>query len=129
MEPIARVPAGATIADVPCGGGVALRALSPEQDFRYLAVDLSPKMLMRAERRAQARSLQIELLEADMTDLPLADEEVDLFLSYSGLHMVPNPGEAVAEIARSVHVSSHPALPATPAPTPSHASKSATSPR
>jgi ubiquinone/menaquinone biosynthesis C-methylase UbiE len=100
MEPIARVPAGATIADVPCGGGVALRALSPEQDVRYLAVDLSPKMLMRAERRARARSLQIELLEADMTDLPLADEEVDLFLSYSGLHMVPNPGEAVAEIAR-----------------------------
>jgi ubiquinone/menaquinone biosynthesis C-methylase UbiE len=100
MKPIARAPAGATIADVPCGGGVALRALSPAQDVRYLAVDLSPKMLMRAERRARARSLQIELVEADMTDLPLADEEVDLFLSYSGLHMVPNPGEAVAEIAR-----------------------------
>jgi SAM-dependent methyltransferase len=101
MEPIARAPAGASIADVPCGGGVALRALSPEQDVRYLAVDLSPKMLRRAERRAKTRSLeQVEPLLADMTKLPLADGEVDLLLSYSGLHMVPDPQRAVAEIAR-----------------------------
>ena len=101
MEPIAQVPAGATIADVPCGGGVALRALRPEQDVRYLAADLSPKMVKRAERRARARSLpQVEPLVADMTELPFADEEVGLFLSYSGLHMVPDPQRAVAEIAR-----------------------------
>lgn len=101
MEPIARAPAGATIADVPCGGGVALRVLAPEQDVRYLAVDLSRKMLARAERRARARSLkQVELLAADMTALPFADGEVDLFLSYSGLHMVPDPEMAVMEMAR-----------------------------
>jgi ubiquinone/menaquinone biosynthesis C-methylase UbiE len=101
MEPIMRAPAGAMIVDAPCGGGVAFRALSPEQDVRYLAVDLAPKMLERAERRAGARSLrQVELLEADMTELPIADGEADLFLSYSGLHMVPHPGEAVAEMAR-----------------------------
>lgn len=101
MEPIARAPAGATIADVPCGGGVALRALSPAQDVRYLAADLSPKMVRRAAQRARERSLeQVEPLVADMTELPLADGEVDLFLSYSGLHMVPDPERAVAEIAR-----------------------------
>ena len=101
MAPISQVSAGATIVDVPCGGGVAFRALSPAQDVRYLAVDLSPKMLRRAERRARARSLkQVELLAADMTELPLADGEVDLFLSYSGLHVVPNPEVAVAEMAR-----------------------------
>jgi ubiquinone/menaquinone biosynthesis C-methylase UbiE len=101
MEPIARAPAGATVVDVPCGGGVAFRALSPDQDVHYIAVDLSPKMLGRAERRARARSLkQVELLEADMTALPFDDGEVDLFLSYSGLHMVPNPEQAVAEMAR-----------------------------
>ena len=101
MEPIAQAPAGTTIADVPCGGGVALRALRPEQDVRYLAGDLSPKMVKRAERRARARSLrQVEPLVADMTELPFADEEVDLFLSYSGLHMVPDPQRAVAEISR-----------------------------
>ena len=101
MEPIARAPAGATIADVPCGGGVAFRGLEAGQDVRYLAADLSPEMLSRAARRAKARSLsQIELLVADMTELPFGDNEVDLFLSYSGLHMVPDPQRAVMEMAR-----------------------------
>jgi ubiquinone/menaquinone biosynthesis C-methylase UbiE len=101
MEVIARAPTGATIVDVPCGGGVAFRALSPAQDVRYLAGDLCQKMLERAGRRAKARSLkQVELLSADMTELPFTDGEVDLFLSYSGLHMVPDPQKAVAEMAR-----------------------------
>jgi len=101
MEPVGRTPVGATIVDVPCGGGVAFRALSPEQDVRYLAGDLSPKMLKRAGRRAEARSLrQVELLSTNMTELPFADGEVDLFLSYSGLHMIDAPEQAVAEMAR-----------------------------
>lgn len=101
MEPLKRAGRGITVADVPCGGGVALRALSPDQDVRYLAADLSPKMLRRARRRAEARSLrQVEAIEADMTDLPFGDGEIDLFLSISGLHMVPSPERAVAEIGR-----------------------------
>ncbi len=101
MEPIRRAGGGATIVDVPCGGGVAFRALSPGQDVRYVAADLSPKMLRRAERRAAGGSLdQVEVMEADMTELPFGNEEVDLFLSFSGLHMVPNPERAVAEIGR-----------------------------
>jgi ubiquinone/menaquinone biosynthesis C-methylase UbiE len=101
MEPIKQVAPGATIIDVPCGGGVAFRALRPEQDVRFVAADLSPKMLRRAERRARKRSLsQVEFVIADMTALPFADAEADLFLSYSGLHMVDDPARALAEIAR-----------------------------
>ncbi len=101
MEPIGRAGPGATIIDVPCGGGVAFRALSPGQDVRYVAADLDPKMLKRAERRARSRSLdQVELVVADMTALPFADAEADLFLSYSGLHMVGDVEVAVREIAR-----------------------------
>ena len=101
MEPIGQAAQGATILDVPCGGGVAFRALRPDQDVRYIAADLSPKMLERAQRRARERSLnQIELISADMTALPFDDAEADLFLSYSGLHMVGDPGQAVKEIAR-----------------------------
>jgi SAM-dependent methyltransferase len=101
MEFIARVPAGATIIDVPCGGGVAFRALQPGQDVLYLAGDLCEKMLARARRRAIARSLdQVDLLTADMTALPFADRQADLFVSYSGLHMVSDPERAVNEIAR-----------------------------
>lgn len=101
MKPIEEAGAGAVIADVPCGGGVALRALAPDQDVRYLAADLCPKMLRRARRRAAKRSLQqVQVVEADMTDLPFADATVDLFLSFSGLHMIDRPERAVAEIAR-----------------------------
>lgn len=101
IDAIGTATAGETILDVPCGGGVALRALRPEQDVRYIAADLDPKMLRRAERRARKRSLrQVELVAADMTALPFADEEAHLFLSFSGLHMVADPEAAVKEIAR-----------------------------
>jgi len=101
MDAIGRVAPGSTIADVPCGGGVAFRALQPGEDVRYLAGDLSPAMLRRAERRARGRSLdQIELLVADMTELPFANAEIDLFLSYNGLHMIDEPWRAIEEIAR-----------------------------
>jgi SAM-dependent methyltransferase len=101
MEPIERAAPGATIIDVPCGGGVAFRALRPGQDVRYVAADLDPKMLKRAERRARRRSLdQVEFAVADMTELPFADGEADLLLSYSGLHMLDDVETAVREIAR-----------------------------
>lgn len=101
MEPLRQINGGATIVDVPCGGGVAFRALAPEQDVRYVAIDLDEKMLARARRRAAARGLaQIEFLAGDMTALPFPDGEADLFLSYSGLHMISDPQPAVREIAR-----------------------------
>jgi ubiquinone/menaquinone biosynthesis C-methylase UbiE len=98
---IPRLGEGATVLDVPCGGGVALRALRPEQDVRYIAGDLSEKMLARAGRRADARALrQVELVRADMLALPFGDGQADVFISYSGLHMIDRPELAVREIAR-----------------------------
>ena len=90
-----------TILDVPCGGGVALRALEPDQDVRYIAADACGRMINRAKRRARKRSLgQVEFIVADMTRLPLRSGEVDAVLSYSGLHLLQDPGEALAEFAR-----------------------------
>jgi ubiquinone/menaquinone biosynthesis C-methylase UbiE len=101
MDAISRAGDGATILDVPCGGGVALRALRPDQDVRYLAVDVSEKMLARARRRAKRRSLsQVEFALADMRALPFADGEMDLVVCYSGLHMVEDPEPAVRELVR-----------------------------
>lgn len=101
MGPIGEAAPGATIVDVPCGGGVAFRALSPAQDVRYIAADLSPRMRRRAARRARRRSLpQVEVVPADMTALPFADGTADLLLSYSGLHMVGEPERAIHEIGR-----------------------------
>jgi ubiquinone/menaquinone biosynthesis C-methylase UbiE len=98
---IGEANAGETILDVPCGGGVAFRALGPEQDVRYIAGDISQRMLARAGQRASERELgQVEFVLADMESLPFADGIADLFLSYSGLHMVEDPHTAVREIGR-----------------------------
>jgi ubiquinone/menaquinone biosynthesis C-methylase UbiE len=101
MAAIAGVADGGTIVDAPCGAGVAFRALRPGQRVRYLAVDISARMLMRARARARARGLeQIEFIQADATSIPLEEGGADLFLSYFGLHCLPDPGAAVGEIGR-----------------------------
>jgi ubiquinone/menaquinone biosynthesis C-methylase UbiE len=101
MTAIAEAPAGATIVDCPCGAGPALRALPPNRFLRYVAADLSPSMLERIRRKASRRGLDgIEFLRADATDLPLEPGSADLFLSYWGMHVFPDPQAAVAEIAR-----------------------------
>jgi SAM-dependent methyltransferase len=101
MAAISAMPDGSTIVDAPCGSGVALRALRQGQRVRYLGYDLSPEMLRRAGRRASKLGLgQVELAEADMESLPLDGGSVDLFLSYFGLHCLPDPAAAVGETAR-----------------------------
>ncbi len=103
MAAIRELPEGATVLDVPCGGGVALRALRPGQRVRWIAVDLDPAMLERCGRRARERGLDpasVELLEADMQALPLPDATAELCVSYSGLHMVGDPVAAIRQMAR-----------------------------
>lgn len=101
MAAIREAPERGTIVDCPCGAGVALRGLSDDARVRYIGLDLSPHMLRRARRRADARGLgDTEWVEADAARLPLADESADLFLSYWGLHCFAEPERAVREAAR-----------------------------
>lgn len=101
MGALAEVPVGGTVVDCPCGAGPALRAVPPDRDLRYVAVDLSPSMLGRARRRALGRGVEgVELVEASAEDLPLPADSVDLFLSFWGLHCYGDPGAAIAEIGR-----------------------------
>jgi SAM-dependent methyltransferase len=101
---IGMLPAGAAVLDLPVGGGVALRALRPGQGVRYVACDISPAMLERAERRARELGVddQVEPVAADVAALPFSDGEFDLVLSLTGLHCFPDPRRAVAELARVV---------------------------
>jgi ubiquinone/menaquinone biosynthesis C-methylase UbiE len=101
MAAIGQVAGGGTIVDAPCGSGVALRALQPQQRVRYRGFDLSPRMLGRARRYADRLGLhQVELAQADAEGLPLDNASADLFLSYFGLHCFPRPDAALREAAR-----------------------------
>jgi SAM-dependent methyltransferase len=98
---VRELPAGALAVDAPCGAGVAFAGLAPKQDVRYMALDISEGMLERASRRARKLGLsQVELVRGDLERIPVEDASVDLFLSWWGLHCVPDPEAAVREAAR-----------------------------
>ncbi|HVK28587.1 MAG TPA: class I SAM-dependent methyltransferase [Nocardioides sp.] len=99
---IGRQPAGARILDIPCGGGVALRGLTPGQGVEYVAADIAQSMLDRTLEAAQERGVadQVEPRIADVGDLPFADDSFDLVVTFTGLHCFPDPARAVIEMAR-----------------------------
>ena len=99
---LADVPAGTSVLDIPCGVGFAFRVLRPGQPVRYVAADISPHMLQRAReatRRMQAQDA-IEFVEADVTALRFDDASFDLCVTYNGLHCLPDPRAALAELTR-----------------------------
>jgi len=100
---IGRQPAGASVLDVPCGGGVALRGLRPGQGVRYVAADISALMLRRTAQAAAARGVadQVQTLLTDVHDLDVDDAAFDLVVSLTGLHCFPDPRRALHELGRA----------------------------
>lgn len=102
---IGRQPAGSSVLDIPCGGGVALRGLRPGQGVRYVAADIAQTMLDRTMDAARERGVadQVEPQLADVGQLPFGDGEFDLVVSFTGLHCFPDPHRAVLEMGRVTH--------------------------
>jgi ubiquinone/menaquinone biosynthesis C-methylase UbiE len=101
LDAVGELPDGARVLDVPCGGGVALRGVRPGQDVHWIGVDIEPAMIERAKRRSTGlMHVQSDFIEADMTNIPLSAESIDLCLSYGGLHCVESPTTALSEMAR-----------------------------
>jgi SAM-dependent methyltransferase len=101
MGAIRAAPPGATVLDAPCGGGLAFRELRPDQDVRYVALDLSEAMLERARREARRRGLdRVEIVRGDVQRLPFDDGFADLTISMNSLHCLADPAVGVAELAR-----------------------------
>jgi ubiquinone/menaquinone biosynthesis C-methylase UbiE len=95
-----RLPSGAAVLDVPCGGGVAFRGVPRGADVRYVAADLSPVMLRRARAEAGRRGLPAAFTQLSVDRLPFPAATFDLCVTYNGLHCLPDPASAVAEMAR-----------------------------
>jgi SAM-dependent methyltransferase len=101
LAAIREIPEDATVLDVPCGGGVAMRGLRPGQRVSWIGVDLEPAMLRRAERRAaRFPNLRARFIRADMSQLPLDDQLAHLCLSYGGLHCLSEPEACLSEMVR-----------------------------
>jgi SAM-dependent methyltransferase len=103
---IGRLSEGARVLDVPCGGGVAVRGLHPDQGVDYVAADISQKMLDRTAKVAAEHGVadQVTTQIADVEALPYEDKSFDLVVSFTGLHCFPDPARAVVEMARVVRL-------------------------
>ncbi|MGY4646740.1 methyltransferase domain-containing protein [Mycobacterium sp. URHB0021] len=94
------IPFGGTALDVGSGPGNVTAALARAAgpDGLALGVDISEPMLARAVNAAAGP--QVGFLRADAQQLPLRDETVDAVTSIAMLQLIPNPGVALAEMAR-----------------------------
>jgi ubiquinone/menaquinone biosynthesis C-methylase UbiE len=84
--------------DFGCGTGQVSLALAPFVE-RVIAVDASAAMLQAAKRRLTGLD-NVELRRGELEALPIDDASVDVATLMLVLHHVPEPGKAIAELAR-----------------------------
>jgi SAM-dependent methyltransferase len=94
-----RLQPGNTVVDVGCGPGNVAVALADAVAPGGLAVgvDMSAPMLARAASQARPN---MGLVRADAQDLPLRDASTDAVCATAVIMLVPDPGQALAEMTR-----------------------------
>jgi ubiquinone/menaquinone biosynthesis C-methylase UbiE/DNA-binding transcriptional ArsR family regulator len=88
----------ATLGDLGCGTGQVSAALAPFV-ARVIGVDSSSAMLQAARRRLREHA-NVELRRGDLEALPIDDSRLDAATVMLVLHHVPEPGRALADVAR-----------------------------
>ncbi|RKX47725.1 MAG: class I SAM-dependent methyltransferase [Thermotogae bacterium] len=106
-----KLPEGAKILDVGCGVGRHSIELA-KRGYRVTSVDISRKMLEKAEERAQKESVEVEFIKADTTKF-VRDEEFDAAIclcegAFSLLGSSDDPIEHDLAILRNVYKSLKP---------------------
>ena len=100
---VPKLEAGATVADVGCGGGVAVRLMArtfPNSTFH--GYDISQHALIRAEqRRADEGLTNARFHDARKDPLP-ADHSLDLVTTFDCIHDMTHPQEAMAAIRDAI---------------------------
>lgn len=93
------LPAGESVADLGCGPGELLDALSAKS-ARLIGVDVSPAMLELARRRPGLAGASLRV--GELEHLPLADAEVRAAVMSLALHHLSDPQAALKEAGRVV---------------------------
>ena len=83
---------------VAAGTGNDFRFFPPDQ--RILAIDISPRMLERAAKKAASYCGSIELREMDVRALPLPDASFDTVVTVCTFCSVPRPVIGLRELHR-----------------------------
>ncbi len=102
MAEVANLDEGMTVADVGTGTGFVAAGIAPRVK-RIFAVDNSPAMLEVAEKNlGELGVANVELLEGDVTALPLEDASVNAAFANMVLHHAEDPTAMIREMARIV---------------------------
>ncbi len=85
------------VLEIATGPGLLAKHVAPAAR-RMIATDYSDGMIAEARKGECPANLSFEV--ADAMDLPYADDSFDAVLIANALHLVPDPGRALSEIAR-----------------------------
>lgn len=90
----------ARYADLGIGDGM-LTLMLAEVAKSVTAIDLSPEMLAQLDARAKAKGIEnVELIEADIGNLPLPEASHDVVVASQALHHAESPSACLAEAHR-----------------------------
>jgi ubiquinone/menaquinone biosynthesis C-methylase UbiE len=99
----AAAPTAGVVLDAGCGSGrLAVEIARRRPDLRVHGVDLERGMVHMATRRAEREKVadRVELTVADLADLPLPGDSVDLIVSTASLHHWTDVGAVIASLDR-----------------------------
>jgi ubiquinone/menaquinone biosynthesis C-methylase UbiE len=102
----AAAPTRGTVLDAGCGTGrLAVDIARRRPDLRVHGIDLESSMVDVATRRARRENVsdRVEFTVADLADLPLAEDSVDLIVSTASLHHWTDAGAVIASLDRVLH--------------------------
>jgi ubiquinone/menaquinone biosynthesis C-methylase UbiE len=92
---VAKLSAGARVADLGCGSGVFTDLLH-RQGYDPIGLDISPKLIT----LGRAKYPNIEFLEGDVEHLPFSSASLDGILLSGLVHHLPDPTRCAAEVFR-----------------------------
>jgi len=88
------------ILDVGCGTGQTAAYLASNYQANVTGIDNNSIMIAKAQNRMTKHRLPVQILQASIEQIPLANKQFDLIISESVLSFVNNKSQALDEIYR-----------------------------
>lgn len=110
IDLVAALNTGGTLVDLCCASGSHLIDLSSDA-VRAIGIDFAERYLEAAKVAARAAGRDnVEFVQGDARQLPLATASVDLLYCFSALYTVPRVDEVVTEVGRVLRPGGHAVL-------------------